>query len=122
MHLVCVCYFLQRKLDEVKNEWNLHTIRYTKGCQVSGIRNHLYYLPESEGYAPQGYQLSETDIVNVLKQRNFGEEFEQIMEGSNSQLLDYFRYIASSQQMSHPPSDWENAKKLFIEIIDPAER
>ena len=29
--------FLQHKLDEVKNEENLHTIRYTKGCQVSGI-------------------------------------------------------------------------------------
>ena len=73
--------FLKRKLHEVKNEWNLHTIRYTKGCQVSGIPNHLYYLPE---YAPQGHQLSETDIINVLQQRNFEEEFEQIIEGSNS--------------------------------------
>ena len=73
--------FLQRKLDEVKNEWNLFTIRYTKGCQVSGIPNHLYYLPESKGYAPQSHQLSETDIANVLQQRNFEEEFEQIMEG-----------------------------------------
>ena len=68
--------FLQRNLDEVKNEWNLHTIRYTKGCQVSGITNHLYYLPESKGHAPQGHQLNETNIVNVLQQRNFEEEFE----------------------------------------------
>ena len=30
--------------------------------------------------------LNETDIVNVLQQRNFEEKFEQIMEGSNSQL------------------------------------
>ena len=29
--------FLQRKLDEVKNEENLHTLRYTKACQVSGV-------------------------------------------------------------------------------------
>ena len=43
--------FLHCKLVEVKNEWNLHTMRYTKGCQVSGIPNHLYYLPESKGYA-----------------------------------------------------------------------
>ena len=94
--------FLQRKLDEVKNDWNLHTMRYAKGCPVSGITNHLYYLPESKGYAPQGHQLSETDIDNVLQQKNFEEEFEQIMEGSNSQLQEYFRYIASSQQMSYP--------------------
>ena len=65
---------------------------------------------------------NETDIVNVLQQRNFEEKFEQIMEGSNSQLYEYFRYMASSQQMSHPPSDWENTKKLFIEIIDTLEQ
>ena len=102
--------FLQRKLDEVKNEGDLHTIRCTKGCQVSGIPNHLYYLPESKGYAPQGHQLSETDIVNVLQQRNFEEVLEQIVEGINSQLQEYFCYITSSQQMSHPPFDWATQK------------
>ena len=75
VHMECTWFvyadFLQRKLDEVKNEWNLYTIRYTKGCQVSGVPNHLYYLPESKGYVPKGHQLSETDIVNVLQQRNF---------------------------------------------------
>ena len=94
------------------------------GIQVSGIPNHLYYLPESKAYTPQGHQFSETDIVDVLQQRNFEEEFEYIMKGSNSQLQEYFRYIGSSQQMSHPPSDWDNVKKLFMEIIiiDAAER
>ena len=37
-----------------------------------------------------------TSIVNVLQQRNFEEEFEQIMEESNNQLQEYFRYIASN--------------------------
>ena len=45
---------------------------------------------ELKGYVFQGHQLSETDIVNVLQQRNFEEEFKQIMEGSNSQLQEYF--------------------------------
>ena len=44
------------------------------------------------------------------------------MEGSNSQLQEYFCYIASSQQMCQLPSDFENAKKSFLEIIDAAER
>ena len=48
VHMECIWFvsadFLQRKLDEVKNEWNLPTIRYTKGCQVSCIPNQLYYL------------------------------------------------------------------------------
>ena len=85
VHMECIWLvyvdFLQRKLDEVKNEWNLHAIRYTKGCQVSGFPNQLYYLPELKAYAHQGYQLSEADIVNVLQHRNFEEEFEQITEG-----------------------------------------
>ena len=46
-HMECICFgyanFLQCKLDIVKNEFNLHTIRCTKGCQVSGIPSHLYY-------------------------------------------------------------------------------
>ena len=109
-------------VDEVKNEWNLHTIRYAKGYQASGIPNQLHYLPESKGHVPQAHQLSEIDIVYVLQQRNFKEELKQITEGSNSRLQAYFRYIASSQQMSHPPSDWENAKKLFIEITEAAGR
>ena len=99
--------FLRRMLDDVKNELNLHTIRYTKESQVSGFPINLYYLPESKGYAPQGHQLNKIDVVNVLQQRDFEEVFEQIMEGRNSQLQDYFRYIALSQQMSLPPSGWE---------------
>ena len=39
------------------------------------------------------------------------------MEGSKSQLQEYFRYITLSQQMSHSPSDWENAKTLRIDTV-----
>ena len=50
--------FLRRMLDDVKNELNLHTIRYTKESQVSGIPNNFYSLPESKGYAHQGHQVN----------------------------------------------------------------
>ena len=76
------------------------------------LPNQLYYLPESKEYALQVHQLSEADIFNVLQQKNFEEEFEQIMEGTNSHLQEYYRYIASSQQINHPPSDWE-MQKIF---------
>ena len=38
--------FIQTQLDEVKQEWNYHKIRYSKGCHISGILNQLYHLPE----------------------------------------------------------------------------
>ena len=44
------------------------------------------------------------------------------MEGSKSQLKEYCRYIASIQQMSPPPSDWDDTIKLFMEITVAAER
>ena len=103
--------FLQRKLDEAKNEWNLHTIRYTDGRQDPGIPNQLYYVLQLKGYATEGHQFSEADIVNTLQRRNFEEEFEQIMKGSKSHLQEYFHNIASIQRMSPHPSDWENQKK-----------
>ena len=39
------------------------------------------------------------------------------MERTSSQLQGYFRYIALSQKVDHPPFDWDNAKKISIEII-----
>ena len=65
--------------------------------------------------------ISVKPVLLMYYNKNFEEEFKQIMEGSNSQLQEYFRRIVSSQQISHPPSDWENAKKLFIETVDAAE-
>ena len=44
------------------------------------------------------------------------------MEGSKSQLKEYCRYTASIQQMSPPPSDWDDKIKLFMEITVAAER
>ena len=95
--------FLQLKLDEVKNEWNLHTRRFTEGRQDSGIPNQLHYVLELERYAPEGHQFSEADIVNTLQRRNFKEEFEEIMKGSKSYSQEYFHNIASVQQMSPYP-------------------
>ena len=53
-HMKCIWFvyarFIQTELEEVKQEWNYHEIRYSRGCQLSGIQNQLYHLPESKGY------------------------------------------------------------------------
>ena len=56
--------FSQTQLDEAKEEWNYHKIRYSKDCQVSGIPNQLYHLPESKSYISQGYRVTESDVTN----------------------------------------------------------
>ena len=56
--------FSQTQLDEAKEEWNYHKIRYSKDCQVSEIPNQLYHLPESKSYISQGYRVTESDVTN----------------------------------------------------------
>ena len=68
-HMECICFvyarFIQTQSDELKEELNYHKIRYSKGCQVSGIPNQLYYLPESKGYISQGYRVTESGFTKL---------------------------------------------------------
>lgn len=41
---------LQSELDEVKQMWNTHLIRYERSqAQVNGIPDELYYIPQLRG-------------------------------------------------------------------------
>ena len=114
--------FIQTQLDEVKQEWNYHEIRYSKSCQVSGIPNHLYHLPESNGCISQGFRNTESDVTNALAQRNYEDELSEVMSRTNKELEEYFHYIISSQQLNYPPSSWDNAKLLFERIIEQSQQ
>ena len=125
-HMECIWFvytpFIQTQLDEVKQEWNYHKIRYSKGCQVSGIPNQLYHLHESKGYISQGFHVNESDVTNVLAQRNYEDELSDVMRRTNKELEEYFHYIISSQQLNYPPSSWDNAKLLFEKIIEQSQQ
>ena len=122
MYLVCYAQFIQTQLDEVKQEWNYHKIRYSKGCQVSGIPNQLYHLLESKGYISEGFRVTEPDVTNALAQRNNEDELSEVMRRTNKELEEYSRYIISSQQLNYPPSSWDNAKLLFEKIIQQSQQ
>ena len=121
-HMECIwsvyAQFIQTQLDEVKLEWNYHKIRYSKGCQVSGIPNQLYHLPESKGYISQSFRVTESDVTNALAQQNYENELSEVMSRANKELEEYFHYIISSQQLNYPPSSWDNVKLLFERIIE----
>ena len=125
-HMECIWFvfakFIQTQLDEVKQEWNYHKIRYSKGCQVSGIPNQLYHLPESKGYISQGFRITESDVTNALAQRNYEDELSEVMSRISKELQEYFHYIISSQQLNYPPSSWDNAKLLSETIIEQSQQ
>ena len=93
-HMECIWFvyaqFIQTELNEVKQEWNYHKIRYSKSCQVSGILNQLYHLPESKGYIFQGFRVTESDVTNALAQRNYKNELREVMRRTNKELEEYF--------------------------------
>ena len=92
--------FIQTQLDEVQQDWNYHAIRQSKSCQVYGIQNQLYYLPESKAYISQVYCVTESVDTNALAQRNYEDELGKVMSRTNQELEEYFHYIISSQQLS----------------------
>ena len=122
MYLVCIHSIYSNQLDEVKQEWNYLEIRYSKSCQVSGITNHLYHLPESNGCISQGFRSTESDVTNALAQRNYEDELSEVMRRTNKELEEYFHYVISSQQLNYPPLSWHNSKLLFERIIEQSQQ
>ena len=125
-HMECIwlvyAQFIQTQLDEVKQEWNYHKIIYSKSCQVSGIPNQLYHLPQSEGCISQGYRVTESDVTNALAQRNYEGELGEVMSRANKELEEYFHYIISSQQLNYPRLSWNNAKLPFERVIEQSQQ
>ena len=125
-HMECIWFvytrFIQTQLDEVKQEWNYHKIRYSKGCQLSGIQNQLYHLPESKGYISQAFRVTESDVTNALVQRNYEDELSELVRRTSKELTEYFHSIISGQQLSYPPSSWDNVKLLFERIIEQSQQ
>ena len=117
-HMECIWFvyaqFIETQLDEVKQEWNYHKIRCSKGCQVSGIPNQLYYLR----YISQGFHVTESDVTNTLAPRNYEGELREVMRRTNKELEEYFHYTISTQQLNYPTSSWDNKKLLFERIIE----
>ena len=59
LHMECVWFvfsdFLQLELDKVKDEWNIHFIRQPRHNTVSGVRDELYYLPQTRRFEDCGF-------------------------------------------------------------------
>ena len=61
-------------------------------------------------------------ISNALAERNYEDEFVEVMNRTNKELEEYFYYIIFCQQLNYPPSSWDSAKLLFERIIDQSQQ
>ena len=122
VHMECAWFvysgFLQSELDKLKEEWNTHLIRKSRHCQVSGVPDELYLLPETRGYSDCGKPVSTNEVRWILDQRDVHREANSVLSNNNKKLFSYFTYVVTSLNLNMPPRDWQEARFIFQTIIN----
>ena len=72
---------LQYKLDQVKLQWNNHSIRRTRHDTILGRPDELFFLPELSGGQNQGTNISDSEIDSA-----YSEE-ENLMEDATIVMM-----------------------------------
>ena len=67
---------LQTVLDEYSCYWNSHCTRQSRHDSVAGIPDVLFYLLEDSGYVNQEHDVTNTEIENILRERDVMAERE----------------------------------------------
>lgn len=59
---------LQKELDEIRNMWNTHSIvKSRSGCQVYGVPDELFYIPDMHGKLVLFPSHTTTDTISKHK-------------------------------------------------------
>jgi len=103
----CFHKILQEELDNVKEQWNTHSIRRSRFETVPGRPDSLYFLPELHGGMPNlKMEVPATEINYVLQ---------HIVEDCDTDIneyQDYFKY-ATNIMLSKLPTTWSEALELY---------
>ena len=96
-------------------EFPLHTSITT--YSVPGILDVSFYLPEESGYANQKYDVTNTEIEDILPEWDVAVEGELETTRCDVDLEEFFNYIVQNEGLSHPPWSWRKAKRNFEKIM-----
>ena len=108
---------LQTELDEFRRYWNSHYIRQSRHDSVAGIPDVLFYLPEDSGYVNQKHDVTNTEIENILRERDVVAEGELETNRCDVELEECFSYVAQNEGLAHHPRCWREAKRNFEKIL-----
>ena len=104
-------------MDEFSCYWNSHYIPQSPHDSVAGIPDVLFYLPEESGYANQKYDVTNTEIEDVLREWDVAVEGELETARCDVDLEEFFNYIVQNEGLSHPPWSWRKAKRNFEKVV-----
>lgn len=106
-------------MDRLTLEWNSHYIRgQTRNDTVPGIPDILFHAPTISGYENQGNELINERVENLLAQRDIISEGREIMNTMDVELEDYFNYVIETENLPYPPANWQDAKQMYLTIIN----
>ena len=108
---------LQTELDEFRCYWNSHYTRQSRHDSVAGIPDVLFYLPEESGYFNQKHDITNTEIENILRERDVVAEGKLEANRCDVELEEFFSYVVQNEGLSHPPRSWREAKRNFEKIV-----
>ena len=78
----------------------------------------LFYLPEDSGYVNQKHDFTNTEIGNILQERDVLAEGKlNETNRCNVELEEFFSYVVQNEGLSHPPRSWREAKRNFEKIV-----
>ena len=97
--------------------WNSHYIRQSRHDSVAGIPDVLFYLPEESGYVNQKHDVTNTEIENILRERDAVAEGKLEANRCDVELEEFFSYVVQNEGLSHPPRSWREAKRNFEKIV-----
>ena len=104
----CFSNLIQEDLDFVRLHWNTHTIRHSNYCNVSGVPDELYFLPETT---------NATDHLQPMTEAKLDEVKERCRQYSDdSDFLDYFQHVMDLEHLQMP-RNWREAIVLFEHLV-----
>lgn len=110
----CFSPLIQRDLDNIKLNWNTHTIRRSRYNTVAGRPNSLYHLPELHG--------GENNLLLPVAGRQIAYVEHHIIDNQEiNDFKDYFNMIMNMLNNSQPGT-WQEALSLYDALMRVADR
>ena len=108
---------LQYELDQVKLQWKTHDIRRTRHDTIPGKPDQLLFLPESSGGKNQGTNINDSEIDSAYsEEESLMGDATVIMNDVDKELVEYFEYVVSEENLLYPPTNWKEGREPFIHI------
>ena len=113
----CFSKILQSYLTNVVNDWNSHYIRKSRCYTVPGTPDELYHVPEESGFHDYAKILENHTVLVIAQELNLYRRAENILNGNEEDIQQYFLYVVQSEDLRFPPSNIGEARALFTKII-----